>query len=48
MNGMNLFEGLNWLVDDVARRLYYSSTVKPAEVEAKTVFKTPEEVEVVS
>lgn len=34
MSGMNLFEGLNWLVDDVARRLYYNSTRDTTKTEA--------------
>lgn len=27
MTGENLVEGLDWVVGDVARRLYYSTTV---------------------
>lgn len=27
MTGDNLIKGLDWVVEDVARRLYYSSTV---------------------
>jgi ADP-ribosylation factor-like protein 2 len=30
MSGENLLEGLDWVVTDVAKRLYYSSTVVPS------------------
>ena len=43
MNGMNLFEGLDWVVDDVAKRLYYSSTVAHPQVELKAK-SAPKEV----
>lgn len=31
MSGYNLVEGLNWVVGDVARRLYYSTTTVPSD-----------------
>jgi len=31
ITGMNLVEGLDWVVNDIAGRLYYSTTTMPDE-----------------
>lgn len=36
VTGENLVEGLDWIVDDVAQRIYYSSTTEPMSTRAQS------------